>query len=67
MRVEGLGFKLFSMKKRLLEDVGLQLLLKKYKKIYRIPENIDYYSEKDYRNAEKKFIRYALREGKIDR
>ena len=55
------------MKKHSIKDIGIQLLLKKYKKIFRIPENLNYYSEEDYRIAEKRFIKYALREGKVDR
>jgi len=55
------------MKKHSVKNLGIQLLLKKYKKIFRIPENLNYYSEKDYRIAEKKFIKYALREGEVDR
>jgi len=41
------------------------MLLKKYQKVFRIPENLNYYSEKDYRIAEKKFIKYALVKGKV--
>jgi len=41
-------------------NAGIQLLLKKYRKIFRIPENIDFYSEEDYKLAEKKFLKYAL-------
>ena len=55
------------MKKHSIKDAGIHLLLEKYKKIFRIPENLNYYSEKDYRAAEKKFIKYALREGEVDR
>ena len=55
------------MKKHSIKNIGIQLLLKKYKNMFRIAENVNYYSEKDYRAAEKKFIKYALREGKVDR
>jgi hypothetical protein len=48
------------------KDIGIELLLKKYKKIFRIPENLNYYTDEDYRIAEKKFIKYALNEGKVD-
>jgi hypothetical protein len=54
------------MKKYSSKDIGIQLLLQKYKKVFRIPENIDYYDEKDYQTAERKFVRYALRNGNID-
>jgi hypothetical protein len=41
-------------------DSGIQLLLKKYRKLFRIPENLNFYAEKDYKTAEKKFLKYAL-------
>lgn len=50
--------------KKLTKDDGLKLLLKKYRKIFRIPENLDYYSEKNYQRAERKFLKYALVQGK---
>ena len=55
------------MKINSIENAGIRLLLKKYKELFRIPENLNYYSEKDYRIAEKKFIKYALRAGRVDR
>jgi len=48
------------MKKYGKESTGIQLLVKKYKKIFRIPENLRYYSKKDYKTAEKKFLYHAL-------
>ena len=39
---------------------GIQLLLKKYRKLFRTPENLDHYSETDLRRAERKFLKYAL-------
>ncbi len=48
------------MNKKLQGGVGIQALLEKYKKIFRIPENLQYYSEKDYKIAERKFLKYAL-------
>jgi hypothetical protein len=53
-----------TMEKKLTKNDGLKLLLKKYRKIFRIPENLDYYSEKDYQGAERKFLKYALLQGK---
>lgn len=47
------------------KNTGLKMLLKKYKTIFRIPENLNYYSKEDYQIAEKKFIKFALIEGKI--
>jgi hypothetical protein len=48
------------MKKDAKESTGIQLLVKRYKKIFRIPENLRYYSQKDYKTAEKKFLYYAV-------
>ena len=53
------------MQKQFNKNAGLKMLLKKYQKVFRIPENLNYYSEKDYRIAEKKFIKYALVKGKV--
>ena len=44
---------------------GIQALIKIYKKIFRISENLNHYSEKDYRNAERKFLKYSLEQRKI--
>ena len=35
-------------------------LLKRYRKIFRVPENLDHYSREDFRIAERKFIRWSL-------
>jgi hypothetical protein len=39
---------------------GLEVMVEKYKKMFRIPENVNYYSEEDYRLAERKFLKYLL-------
>ena len=39
---------------------GLELVIKKYREKFRIPENLEYYSEEDLRLAEKKFLKYVL-------
>jgi hypothetical protein len=44
---------------------GIQLLVKKYRDMFQIPENINHYSEADYKIAEKKFLKYAILEGKV--
>ena len=46
------------------QNEGIRLLVKHYTKIFRIPENLNYYSKRDYEIAEKKFLRYALLNGK---
>lgn len=48
------------MEKEYTKNAGLKLILKKYKKAFRIPENLNFYSEKDFREAERKFLKYAL-------
>jgi hypothetical protein len=40
--------------------------MKIYMNISRIPENRNHYSEKDYRNAERKFLKYSLEQRKIE-
>jgi hypothetical protein len=50
------------MKKDAKGNAGIQLLLKKYRVIFRIPENLKYYSERDYKIAERSFLKYAFLE-----
>lgn len=52
------------MKENLRENIGIQLLLKKYRTLFQIPENLNYYSRTDFKIAEKKFLKFALMEGK---
>jgi hypothetical protein len=42
------------------ENVGMRKLLCYYKAIFRTPENLNHYSESDFRAAEKKFLKYFL-------
>lgn len=42
------------------ENEGMVKLLCHYKSIFRTAENLDHYSESDFREAEKKFLRYVL-------
>lgn len=39
---------------------GIQLLLKKYRELFRTPENLNHYLDTDLRIAERKFLKYAL-------
>lgn len=52
------------MEKDLSEKTGIQALVEKYREMFRIPENLEHYSEEDYQNAERKFLKYALFSGK---
>ena len=42
---------------------GIQSLLNFYRSMFQIPENIDYYSPEDYREAERKFLKFCLMSG----
>lgn len=41
---------------------GLIILTKQCRDKFRIPENLNHYSEVDYKKAERKFIKYILTE-----
>ena len=41
---------------------GLKVMVEKYKNMFRIPENVNYYTVEDYRLAERKFLKYLLEE-----
>ena len=45
---------------------GIQLLLEKYRELFRIPENLDHYLDNDLRRAERKFLKYALEQRGIE-
>jgi hypothetical protein len=53
------------MKKNIVKNTGIRLLIDRYKKKFRISENLKYYSREDYQSAEKKFLKYALQKGKV--
>ena len=42
------------------QNTGIKLLVKKYRKKFRIAENINHYSEENYKIAERKFLKFAL-------
>ena len=42
---------------------GIQRLIEKYKKEFRIPENLEYYSREDYSRVEKRYVSYCLKNG----
>lgn len=52
-------------KKEMCDNTGIRMLVEHYRKMFRIPENIYYYSEADYVNAERNFIKTALQNGKL--
>ena len=56
-----------QMKKTSKKTTGIKLLIRKYQEIFRIPENLGYYSEPDFRAAERKFLKWALNGGESNR
>ena len=45
---------------------GIILLLERYRAIFRREENQKYYSKQDFREAERKFLKYALEQRRIE-
>ncbi|MGD9369179.1 MAG: hypothetical protein PVH87_25960 [Desulfobacteraceae bacterium] len=39
---------------------GIELLVEKCRNEFRRPENTDYYTEDDYKEAERKFVKFCL-------
>ena len=44
------------------QNAGIKSLVKKYRAMFEIPENLNHYSKEDYKIAEKRFIKFALAE-----
>ena len=42
------------------QNTGMKLLVEKYRKKFRIAENMNHYSEENYKIAERKFLKFAL-------
>ena len=40
---------------------GIKLLVQKCREQFRIAENLDHYSEREYREAERKYVKLCLR------
>lgn len=45
------------------KNKGKILLIAKYRKLFRIPENLNHYDSEDLLNAERKFIKMAVEKG----
>jgi hypothetical protein len=45
------------------EHSGMDRLVEKYRRQFRIPENYDHYSEDDYQSAERQYLRFCLKRG----
>ena len=53
------------MNERYKEPDGMKQLVERYRKMFQIPENLNYYSKENYKSAEKKFIKFALSDGNL--
>ncbi|MGD9369251.1 MAG: hypothetical protein PVH87_26320, partial [Desulfobacteraceae bacterium] len=42
------------------KNEGIRLLIERGRQAFRIDENVNFYSEKDYKAAEKKFIKHCV-------
>jgi hypothetical protein len=58
------AIQVITMEKPVHGNSGIKLMVKKYRKAFRVPENLDFYSEEDFILAERKFLKYALLQGK---
>ncbi len=45
------------------ENSGMDRIVEKYRRQFRIPENFDHYSEDDYQLAERQYLRFCLQRG----
>lgn len=44
-------------------NTGSHRIVELYREMFRIPENTKYYSNEDYKNAERQFLKFALSNG----
>jgi hypothetical protein len=51
------------MKNTMNDAAGIQRIIKTYKARFRIPENLNFYSRKDFIVAERKFLKFAIING----
>lgn len=51
------------MEKLMQRQTGIETLLWQHKRSFRIPENINHYSEEDFRAAEKKYVKLCMTRG----
>jgi len=48
------------------KTTGIKSMINKYRKIFRTPENLNHYSDEDYKEAERKFLKFSLFGRNID-
>jgi len=46
------------------KDDGLRRKIRQGRRLFRIPENTDHYSDENYKEAEKKFVKFCVLEGR---
>ena len=54
------------MKKDSWHKTDIELFLQRYRTEYRIRENLDHYTESDYKKAERRFLKYVVEQGIIE-
>jgi len=54
------------MKTNMHDTAGIQRIVNRYKAIFRIPENLNFYSREDLLTAERKFLKFAIMNGGFD-
>lgn len=42
---------------------GIDRIVDKYRQQFRVPENLDHYSDNDYHDAERQYLRFCLTNG----
>lgn len=42
---------------------GIENLIRRYSRAFRIPENLEHYSRRDFERAEKRFVKHCLEQG----
>ncbi len=52
------------MKKPIENRNPIKELVRRYRKKFRIPENLEYYSKQDYESAEQKYVKMCITRGK---
>ena len=51
------------MKTNMHATAGIQQIVNRYKALFRIPENLNFYAPEDLMNAERKFLKFAIMNG----
>ena len=59
-RVLSLFWEKTEMQKACKANAGIKQLVSYYRDLFRTPENLNYYSARDYKIAEKRFLKYAV-------